>query len=222
MAYQPDSEGMLRDSICAIARLWVQKLHVKLHSAFIHHKETLTQMTHKYAAGVFETMAELENGDSNIIRWLLIKDSHGPGLDTSPQYQLYRTEHQRLLDETRGISQQMQLRASLLSIEESTRGIEQSKQVGRLTQLAFVFIPLTFVTGVFGMNITQFGGEAPLWKFWVTAGTISGIAFVIGLMTVWSEIWLTIRYDWWPPFLETLDRTILWIIRRLRMWWSEF
>ena len=130
-------------------------------------------------------------------RWFLVQGLRETDLDNCVQYLLYQTEHQRSLDETRRISQQLQLRASLLSIEESKRGIEQSNQVGRLTQLAFVFIPLTFVTGVFGMNITQFGGEAPLWKFWVTAGTISGIAFVIGLMTVWSDIWRRCRHSWW-------------------------
>ena len=134
-------------------------------------------------------MAELDAGSSALRRWLLIQGSCEIDQEAGAQCLLYRVEHQRVLDATQRISQKMQLRASILSIEESKRGIEQSKQVGRLTQLAFVFIPLTFVTGVFGMNITQFGGEAPLWKFWVTAGTISGIAFIIGLMTVWSDLW---------------------------------
>ena len=178
---------MFQDSVCAIARLWVQTVAEELRDA--KRDEGERSEVEGYATRVFEIMAELENDDSNMIRWLLMKGFYGPSLDTSHQYLLYRTEHLRVLDESRRISQEMQLRASLLSIEESKRGIEQSKQVGRLTQLAFVFIPLTFVTGVFGMNITPFGGHAPLWKFWVTAGTISGIAFIIGLMTVWSDLW---------------------------------
>ena len=185
---------MFQDSICAIARLWVQTLAEELKDANFDHSEY--RDVDDYATRVFAIMAELENGDSTMIRWLLMKGFYGSSLDTCHQYLLYRIEHLRMLDETRRISQEMQLRASLLSIEESKRGIEQSKQVGRLTQLAFVFIPLTFVTGVFGMNITQLGGKAPLWKFWVTAGTISGIAFIIGLMTIWSELWGKIRIKW--------------------------
>lgn len=79
------------------------------------------------------------------------------------------------------IREQVQIRASAVSIEESRRAINQSQSVGRLTQLAFVFLPLTFTTGVFGMNITPSGGEAPMWKFWVTSVTIG-----IGALLIWA------------------------------------
>ncbi len=79
------------------------------------------------------------------------------------------------------IHEQVQIRASAVSIEESRRAIMQSQSVGRLTQLAFVFLPLTFTTGVFGMNITPFGGDAPMWKFWITSAMIG-----IGALLVWA------------------------------------
>lgn len=40
-----------------------------------------------------------------------------------------------------------------MSIVESGKAIAQAEQVTRLTQLAFFFIPLTFVAGIFGMNL---------------------------------------------------------------------
>lgn len=40
-----------------------------------------------------------------------------------------------------------------MSILESQKAIAQAEEVTKLTQLAFVFIPLTFVAGIFGMNL---------------------------------------------------------------------
>jgi Mg2+ and Co2+ transporter CorA len=40
-----------------------------------------------------------------------------------------------------------------MSIIESGKAINEAEQVTKLTQLAFFFIPLTFVAGVFGMNL---------------------------------------------------------------------
>lgn len=40
-----------------------------------------------------------------------------------------------------------------MSLIESKKAITQAEQVTKLTQLAFFFIPLTFVAGLFGMNV---------------------------------------------------------------------
>lgn len=94
------------------------------------------------------------------------------------------------------------LAASDLSIIESRRGIEVSVQamkvtvkaerqahaVSRLTQLAFIFLPLTFVTGVFGMNIQAFNDGAPIWKFWVALVCIAVPAFLFGMQTAREDV----------------------------------
>lgn len=49
-----------------------------------------------------------------------------------------------------------QVLMSSMSILESERAIEQAEVVTRLTNLAFFFIPLTFVSGLFGMNLVEF------------------------------------------------------------------
>lgn len=46
-----------------------------------------------------------------------------------------------------------QVLMSAMSILESEKAIEQAEVVTRLTNLAFLFIPPTFVAGIFGMNI---------------------------------------------------------------------
>lgn len=40
-----------------------------------------------------------------------------------------------------------------MSMIESQKAIARAETVGKLTSLAFFFIPLSFVTGIFGMNI---------------------------------------------------------------------
>lgn len=40
-----------------------------------------------------------------------------------------------------------------MSLIESEKAIREAEEVTKLTQLAFFFIPLTFVAGIFGMNL---------------------------------------------------------------------
>lgn len=46
-----------------------------------------------------------------------------------------------------------QILMSSMAIAESQKALQEAENVGKLTQLAFFFIPLTFVAGLFGMNI---------------------------------------------------------------------
>ncbi len=46
-----------------------------------------------------------------------------------------------------------QVLTSTMSIIESEKAIQEAEEVSKLTNLAFFFIPLTLVTGVFGMNL---------------------------------------------------------------------
>jgi hypothetical protein len=56
------------------------------------------------------------------------------------------------------------------------------------SQLAFVFIPLSYATSLFGMNISEMTGNgSKLWVFLVTS-----LALLIGSMTFW---WLSSQYQ---------------------------
>lgn len=79
---------------------------------------------------------------------------------------------QRIYDEAieleRFLMETFQLLMSTLSIRNSQASIEQTKRTTRLTQLAFIYIPLSFVTGIFGMNIAEINGSAlSLWAVFV-------------------------------------------------------
>jgi Mg2+ and Co2+ transporter CorA len=90
-------------------------------------------------------------------------------------------------------SRRIQQHLTELSIEESQRSIREAASVKRLTQLAFVFIPLTFATSIFGMNLDILTGNGPrFWLFMVTAICVPVIVF---------GLWQTSRIfeRWWKP-----------------------
>lgn len=91
------------------------------------------------------------------------------------------TDYQRILESTEQqinvvLAQKMTYRAAMasldeskLSIEHAKRSIQQNDRVKKLTQLAFVFIPLSFSTSAFGMNLEVLGtGKANVWMVVVT------------------------------------------------------
>lgn len=66
------------------------------------------------------------------------------------------------------------------ALEDSREAVRYADSVGRVTTLAFFFIPLSFVTSTFGMNVTQFGsGTAP-----IRLAVAIGVALVTALLVV--------------------------------------
>ncbi len=79
----------------------------------------------------------------------------------------------------------MSFRAVMASLEESRRAIEQNDKVKRLTRLAFVFISLSFVTGVFGMNLKTLGtGQAEIWQIVVGAVVVYALVALLWTLAV--------------------------------------
>jgi Mg2+ and Co2+ transporter CorA len=77
-------------------------------------------------------------------------------------------DYEYLLTRAMAISEKcnrgMQVVMNNASIEESRKAINQAEGVAILTRLAFVFMPLNYVSAVFGMNFSQFGqGPLSLW-----------------------------------------------------------
>lgn len=59
---------------------------------------------------------------------------------------------------------------SAAQLSEARKSTQTATSVARLTKLAFISIPLNFVTSFFGVNMSQFGtGDPSLWTFFVTA-----------------------------------------------------
>ena len=83
---------------------------------------------------------------------------------------------QQANDLERFLMDSFQLLTSSLSVIETQTGaqqtrlsMEQAARTARLTQLAFIYIPLTFVTSVFGMNVKGLSDPLPpIWLCFVT------------------------------------------------------
>lgn len=88
-----------------------------------------------------------------------------------------KRDYEYLLDRAQQVmkscERNMQVVMQYASVRESERSLRQNVAVGKVTRLAFFFIPLSFVASVFGMNFSQFGqGSLPLWIFFAIAGPV--------------------------------------------------
>ncbi|CAG9996182.1 unnamed protein product [Clonostachys byssicola] len=113
------------------------------------------------------------------------------------EYLLSRCDH--LLVECESTTTALLGFAQLMASE---RSISQAKEVQRLTAMAAVFIPVTFATGIFGMNIKEFE-PAPRWWYPFT------VALVLVLFTTtwlsykaWRDLlvgfWHNLVVRFWP------------------------
>ncbi|KAI1819343.1 hypothetical protein F4861DRAFT_147941 [Xylaria intraflava] len=98
----------------------------------------------------------------------------------------------------RECEQGMAMLANAAALEESRRTVDMGMRVERLTIIATIFIPLSFVCSVWGMNFVELGtGSQHVWWFFVTAGPIVLASFLI------------YRYD-------VVIKAILWILHVVR------
>jgi len=68
-----------------------------------------------------------------------------------------------------------------MSIIESRRGIAEAESVSKLTELAFIFIPISFAASVFGMQFKEFQIPPPIYAFVIAALVALGISYSIRL-----------------------------------------
>jgi CorA-like Mg2+ transporter protein len=92
--------------------------------------------------------------------------------------------HLRSLEEATQLEvflmQTFQLLMSSTSVQESQLGSEQAKRATRLTQLAFIYIPLSFVTGIFGMNLKELNGSGlSIWVCFVAMAIVLILTAII-------------------------------------------
>ena len=116
--------------------------------------------------------------------------------NSSRQWKDMITDYERVLQSTEQqinvvFAQKMTYRAAMASLDESRmgiehakRGMEQNARMKRLTQLALVFIPLSFSTSIFGMNLGLLGtGTAKAWMVGIAV-----VSAYVGTILLWSII----------------------------------
>ena len=73
------------------------------------------------------------------------------------------------------------LRADM-QFTESRRSIAEAKTVTKLTELAFIFIPLSFTCSLFSMSIIELQNGVPVWTFVITALGMALLSYTIRLI----------------------------------------
>lgn len=81
-----------------------------------------------------------------------------------------------------------QLLMSSLSVQDSQISIEQARRGTIVTWLAFIYVPLSFVTGIFGMNIKEINGS-PI-SFWVC---FAALGVVIAVTAVGFAVYKSVN-----------------------------
>lgn len=70
-----------------------------------------------------------------------------------------------------------------MSIIDSRRGIAEAEGVSKLTELAFVFVPVTFAASIFSMQIKELETAPPLYAFMIAALLCVIVSYAIRLST---------------------------------------
>ncbi|KAK7992999.1 hypothetical protein PG988_001793 [Apiospora saccharicola] len=71
------------------------------------------------------------------------------------------------------------------TIQESRKAFAEARSVTKLTKLALVFVPLSFTTSAFGMNVKELGnGDAP--SLWTWSVLTVGIAMIVYAFFRWD------------------------------------
>ncbi|PVH75109.1 hypothetical protein DL98DRAFT_383861, partial [Cadophora sp. DSE1049] len=118
--------------------------------------------------------------------------SHGGGNNESVEgstkanegTEILLTDFRALLSRTKKLSARcqdgMQVCMSSAAIAESQRAIDQAKKVEQLTRLAFFYIPLSFTTSFFGMNLDLFSNNAVhLWTWFAVSVPLLIVSYTV-------------------------------------------
>lgn len=99
----------------------------------------------------------------------------------------------RLETHKQNVFADLQIELTNTQIKESRLAIAQAGTVTKLTILAFVFIPISAVTGIFEMNVKEVTDGTRLWMFGVTvvavvAGTVT-LALFGSILSLWRRFY---------------------------------
>ncbi|KAK1767611.1 hypothetical protein QBC33DRAFT_71366 [Phialemonium atrogriseum] len=154
----------------------------KYHSiSLLNLKYIKTQLT-SHAQSLTETVSLLQNRHD--LDWPHIERSDEDSATVERSANMLLSDFKYLLQRAATLAKQCDQGMTTLvnssMLEESRRSANLATKVQRLTVIATIFIPLSFVCSVWGMNIDILGsGSQPFWKSFVSAVPIILLSLVI-------------------------------------------
>ncbi|KAI1345868.1 hypothetical protein F5Y01DRAFT_322529 [Xylaria sp. FL0043] len=85
----------------------------------------------------------------------------------------------RCSDMSRRCETVSQILADTMKVIEARKSLDQTLKITNLTRLAFVFVPLGFICGFFGMNVNVFKNDPPVWIYFAVALPTTGLTFLL-------------------------------------------
>ncbi|KAF7939677.1 hypothetical protein EAE99_001482 [Botrytis elliptica] len=100
----------------------------------------------------------------------------------------YQYLENKVMIQTKQNSASIPLLTAMIAVEESRKAIQQANDVKALTVLATVYIPLSFVAGVFGMNVSELnsGIDVDIWVYFAISIPVT----IASMVLVWKWEWL--------------------------------
>ncbi|OAG04115.1 uncharacterized protein CC84DRAFT_888453 [Paraphaeosphaeria sporulosa] len=92
-----------------------------------------------------------------------------------------------LIDTFQLLMSSVSVRESRLSIEQARLSAEQARRSAWLTQLASVYLPLSVVTGIFGMNLKEISEGPPRW-WWAVVVLVVLVVCTVGIYYSLREV----------------------------------
>lgn len=80
------------------------------------------------------------------------------------------------------IEQTLDLLMSTTGLAQSSLVIDQTDGINKLTELAFIFIPLSFITSVFSMQVLEFTANPP--RMWIWGLVLSVVVLIVYLIRI--------------------------------------
>ncbi|KAF2734294.1 hypothetical protein EJ04DRAFT_467026, partial [Polyplosphaeria fusca] len=109
----------------------------------------------------------------------LVKRENRDGEPWNSLLEDYQHLSENMLDYGERLARMLPMVASFVQIIDARRSLAETTNISRLTILALVFVPLTFVTGVFSMN-PKFGpGGAHFWLYFAVALPMTIVMFCV-------------------------------------------
>ncbi|KAH8742314.1 hypothetical protein F5883DRAFT_671360, partial [Diaporthe sp. PMI_573] len=110
-------------------------------------------------------------------------------------------KYRRLLRRCERLSEQhsssVNILMSLESQSQSEKAMAQADRLGKLSVLAYIYIPITFATSFYGMNFVELGTQLSIWTYFAMAApllAISLIAWFINVGKICTACWRFIVY----------------------------
>lgn len=111
------------------------------------------------------------------------QELYEPGTEGGRLASSLLTDHHYLIERCSELLRQCESNSETLTdtikVIEARKSLNQTQQIDRLTRLALLFVPLSFIASIFGMNVDSFKNDPPIWVFVAIALPITTVTFLL-------------------------------------------